>query len=296
MRTNRYMLVVLSLVLAIAAACSKSNQSSSQTSTQPPGATAPTATAAQQSAPAAQQSAASAPSAVASNPPTSSPAPASANPAPPASQPAPAAPAQTAQVEPPPPPPKPASFALPVNMPISVRTTSTLSTKTNKTGEPFNGSLASPIVIHGVTIARTGAPVDGVIVDSDPGGRVKGRATLTVSVQRVRSVDGQEIALSTGSYQAEAKSTKKKDAAKVGIGAGLGALIGGIAGGGKGAGIGAAVGGGAGGGAVIATRGDPAVIPSETILSFRLAAPAGITERRPGSLRHIPASEPTEPQ
>src|SRR5438093_923834 len=43
----------------------------------------------------------------------------------------------------------------------------------------------------------------------------------------------------------------------------FGSIIGAIAGGGKGAAIGAGVGAGAGGGAVLATRGKPAVIPSE---------------------------------
>ena len=96
--------------------------------------------------------------------------------------------------------------------------------------------------------------------------------------------------------QIEAKTTKKKDAAKIGIGAGAGALIGGIAGGGKGAGIGALVGGGGGTAVVLATRGDPAVVPSETVLNLKLSAPLTVTEKQPGSIdkKNAPAPNTTQ--
>jgi hypothetical protein len=63
----------------------------------------------------------------------------------------------------------------------------------------------------------------------------------------------------------------------VGIGAGVGAAIGAIAGGGKGAAIGAGAGGAAGTGTVLATRGDPAVLPSESLITFKLQAPVTVT-------------------
>ncbi len=85
--------------------------------------------------------------------------------------------------------------------------------------------------------------------------------------------------LSTSHFTRQAKSTKGKDAKKIGIGAGVGAAIGAIAGGGKGAAIGAGVGGGAGTGAVLATHGDPAVIGAESRLSFTLREPVTITEQ-----------------
>jgi len=128
-------------------------------------------------------------------------------------------------------------------------------------------------------IAKRGALVEGEIVNSDPGGRVQGRAVLTVKLRSLQLADGRKVALSTSSYTKEAKATKKKDAAKVGIGAGIGAAIGAIAGGGKGAAIGAAAGGGAGTGVVLATRGDPAEIPSESQLTFHLTAPITVTKR-----------------
>lgn len=139
--------------------------------------------------------------------------------------------------------------------------------------------MERPIVDGNWVIAKEGALVEGVIVNSDPGGRVKGRASMTVKLRSLQLADGRTVDLSTSSYTKEAKSTKKKDALKVGIGAGIGAAIGAIAGGGKGAAIGAGAGGGAGTGVVLATRGDPAVIPSESQLNFRIQSPITVTKR-----------------
>ena len=165
---------------------------------------------------------------------------------------------------------------LPEGAALRIRTTNTLSTKTNQTGEKFSGSLEEPLVVEGSVIAPRGATVTGVIADSDPGGRVKGRARLGVRLTGIETTaSGSNVAkeITTNTVWLEARATKGKDAAKIGIGAGVGALIGGLVGGGKGAAIGAGAGGGAGTGVVLATRGDPAVIPAESLLTFALASP-----------------------
>jgi hypothetical protein len=190
-----------------------------------------------------------------------------------------------APAAPPPPPPKPATFTLPAGSSVSVRTITGLSTKTVKTGDPFEATLAKPLVVKGVVIAPKGAPVAGVVTESDSGGRVKGRASLGVDINAVETADGQRVAIHTTALQTEAKGTKKKDAAKIGIGAGIGAAIGAIAGGGTGAAIGAAAGGGGGTLLVLGTKGAPATIPSETLLNFTLSSPLKVTEKSPGSLK-----------
>src|SRR5262245_45245950 len=86
---------------------------------------------------------------------------------------------------------------------IKIRTTTTLSTETSKSGEAFTGSLAEPLVVDGETIAAKGALVKGQIVDSDPGGRVKGRASLTLRLTAL-SVEGKEVAIHTGSITRQA--------------------------------------------------------------------------------------------
>ena len=177
-----------------------------------------------------------------------------------------------------PPPPKVATFE--EGTKIAVRTTSTLSTKAAKPGEKFMATLEEPLQDGNWVVAAKGAKVEGQVVDSDPGGRVKGVASITVKLTAVTLADGREIDISTRAVAREAKSTKKKDAVKVGIASGVGAAIGAIAGGGKGAAIGAGVGAGAGAGTVLATRGAAAEIPAETVLSFTLSQPLSIQEKR----------------
>ena len=118
------------------------------------------------------------------------------------------------------------------------------------------------------------------VVQADKGGRVKDRASLTVQLTGLHTTAGHVLEISTNSISREAKATKGKDAAKIGIGSGIGAAIGAIAGGGKGAAISATAGAGAGSGVVLATTGDPAVIPSETVLVFELSSPVLIAESR----------------
>ena len=177
-------------------------------------------------------------------------------------------------------PAPPRVVTLDAGTPIAVVTSSTLSTKSNQSGEAFQASLNQDIVDGDWIIAKRGAPVAGVITNSDPGGKVKGVASITISLSQLNLADGSQVSIKTNSYSRSASSTKKKDAAKIGIGAGVGAAIGAIAGGGKGAAIGAGVGGAAGTGAVLATRGDPATIPSETAITFKLAMPLEVTQKK----------------
>jgi hypothetical protein len=172
--------------------------------------------------------------------------------------------------------PKMQAVTLPAGTAIKVRTTSTLSTKSATSGEAFMASLEEPIVDGTWVIAPKGATVHGVVAESDPGGRVKGVASLAIRLTKLETADGRTVDIATSTFATEAKDTKKKDAVKVGIASGIGAAIGAIAGGGKGAAIGAGAGAGAGTGAVLATHGDPAVIPSESVVNFKLREPVTI--------------------
>lgn len=187
------------------------------------------------------------------------------------------APGAATHVAAPAPAPAPPPVVVQAGTHVRVRTGSTLSTKTAVDGQNFVGTLAEPIVVDGVTVAGRGATVAGKVVTADKGGRVKGRASLSVEITSIQLANGRNAAVETGPHTSVAASSAKKDATKVGIGAGLGAAIGAIAGGGKGAAIGAAVGGAAGGGTVLATRGGDAVIPAESVLTFTLQAPLTYT-------------------
>ena len=165
---------------------------------------------------------------------------------------------------------------LPEGTVVKIRTTNSLSTKTNHSGESFIATLEEPLVAGNRTIAAKGSTVRGIVAESDPGGRVEGRARLAVRLSALEVAGRNDLEISTNTVAREAHATKAKDATKIGIGSGIGAAIGAIAGGGKGAAIGAAAGAGAGTGVVLATRGDPAVLPSESVLQFHLTAPLSV--------------------
>lgn len=167
---------------------------------------------------------------------------------------------------------EPVSYTLASGEAVVIRTTSSLSTKTNQSGEEFVASLEQPLEVEGVVVAPKGARVTGRITDSDPGGRVKGVATMSLALTEI-TVDGETYPISSSQFVQSAKKTITKDAQKVGIGAGIGAAIGAVAGGAGGALKGAGIGGGAGGGTVLATRGDPAVVPAESVITFTLSGP-----------------------
>ena len=159
---------------------------------------------------------------------------------------------------------------------IVVRTTRAVSTKTAKDGDLFSAILEEPIKSGTWTVAGPGARVDGRVVSSDKGGRVKGKANIALELTSITTGDGQKVDIVTSPVGSEAAKNTKKEVAKVGAGAGVGAIVGGGAGGGKGAAVGAMIGGGAG----AATRGDAAEIPAEAVLSFELRSPVTIREKK----------------
>jgi len=170
---------------------------------------------------------------------------------------------------------KPPAVTIAAGTPIKIRTGTTLSTKTTQSGDSFTGTLTEPIMVEGQVVAPRGSQVEGRVVNSDSGGRVKGVASISIRLTQLR-VGDRSVEIQTRTIARQAHATKRKDSAKIGIGAGIGAAIGAIAGGGEGAAIGAASGGAAGTGLVLATHGDPAVIGAESVLTFKLAAPVTV--------------------
>ncbi len=162
---------------------------------------------------------------------------------------------------------------------LRIRTTTTLSTNSHQAGDSFIATLEEPLIEGNRVIATKGATVEGRIVDADPGGRVKGVATLAIQLVGLHTAAGQIAEITTDTVVVEADSTKGEDATKIAITSGIGAAVGAVVGGKQGAGIGAATGAAAGTGVVLATRGDPAILGSETVLDFQIRS-LTITERQ----------------
>ena len=164
----------------------------------------------------------------------------------------------------------PAKMVIPVGTRIRVALLNAVSSDKSHAGDQFMASLSEPVIIDGKTILPKGTKLRGRVMDAAGSGRVKGRASLQLTLMQIVREDG-NISILTKPYTAVAESTKKRDAAVIGGGAGVGAAIGAIAGGGKGAAIGAAIGGGAGTGTVLATKGKEVRFGVEHPLAFTLA-------------------------
>lgn len=152
---------------------------------------------------------------------------------------------------PPPPPPiaKYRAITIPAdtNLPLEVETA--LNTKTTTIETPVEARLTEAVTIDGTQVLPVGSKVRGNVSAVTAAGKVKGIASITIRFDRLVAYG--ESHPMQADFTLTAPSTKKKDVAKIGIGAAAGAVIGAIAGGGKGAAIGAAIGAGAGAGSVI---------------------------------------------
>jgi hypothetical protein len=136
-----------------------------------------------------------------------------------------------------------------------------LSTKTAQPEDRVVAELAEDVLEDGDVLLPRGSEVIGHVVTSVRSGRVKGRARLVVSFDRIR-VDGRTFDVDATGFDVTAESSKGKDAKIAGGAAAAGAIIGAIADGGSGALKGGAIGGAAGGAAVLATRGKEVELPA----------------------------------
>jgi hypothetical protein len=173
----------------------------------------------------------------------------------------------------------PRVYEVPTGTTITVILTDALSSASNKAGDSFTASLASPIVVNGETIAERGATVRGRVVSAEGAGRVKGTANMSLMLTSIVS-GSKSYPMTTRPFVTEAEATKGRDAGIIGGGGGVGAAIGAITGGKKGAATGAIIGGAAGTAAVLATKGKEVEFDSESKLTFALDKQAELPKIR----------------
>ena len=155
---------------------------------------------------------------------------------------------------------------------LRVRVDEAVNTRRNRAGDQFRASLAEPIVVRGKTVVPRGTPFLGHVTESQPSGRLQGRAVLALTLDSFE-LEGKGYRVRTGSVNRVSAAHKKRNFELIGGGAGLGALIGGLAGGGKGALIGAGAGAGAGTAGAAATGKKEVGVAAETLLTFPLKTP-----------------------
>lgn len=185
------------------------------------------------------------------------------------------APPAAAAASAPPPAPRFVEVTLPSGTELPLRLSTALASDQSSVEDPVRAALRRDVVVDERTVLPSGTEVRGVVTGAQRSAKVKGRASLAFRFTSL-SLDDESYDIRTSSVSRQAEGTKKKDAAKIGIGAGAGAVIGGIVGGGKGAAVGTAVGAGTGTGVVLATRGEEVRLAAGTPVTVRLTEPLTI--------------------
>ncbi|MCL5005355.1 MAG: hypothetical protein M1404_02380, partial [Acidobacteria bacterium] len=140
-----------------------------------------------------------------------------------------------------------AGIILPAGSSLHVRLQTTLTSKTNKTGDKFTGYVEQPVTSDGKTIVPTGSLVDGHVVFVKKSKRIKGVGEMRIVLDDITTENGDEFLLngsldeaqgspcartahdSEGTIKGCGKSAKSalKGAAIAGaMGAGAGATVG----------------------------------------------------------------------
>jgi len=188
----------------------------------------------------------------------------------------------------------PSRLTIPAGKFLTVRVNQPLSSDHNQAGDFFTATLAEPLVVDGIVVAQRGQTISGRVSEVDKGGRVKGVSRLGVQLTELTAVDGQQLPIRTQLVGRNGRSTVGRDAAVIGGTTAVGAAVGAAStwDAGRGAAIGAGAGAALGIAGVLLTRGAPAVIYPETLLSFRVEAPVSIsTDRAPQAFRSVDPNE-----
>jgi hypothetical protein len=164
---------------------------------------------------------------------------------------------------------------IPAGAIVQVRMAQSVDTRRNRAGDRFTATLDRPIQVGEKMLVPKGTPFSGHVTASGASGRLKGRATLGVTLDSFE-LNGTSHKIQTSSETRASAGHKKRNGILIGGGAGLGAALGAIAGGGKGALIGAGAGGAAGTAGAAATGKENVAFPVETPLTFSLKSPVTI--------------------
>lgn len=168
---------------------------------------------------------------------------------------------------------------IPAGTRILIRMVDSIDSSKQKAGYRFTATLETNLQADNVVVAPRGSTLYGRLAQASSAGRMSGSSQLTLELTDI-VISGTAYPLLTSTYEIKGKGEGSSTAKKVVGGAGLGALIGGIAGGGKGAAIGAGVGAAGGTAVSAAKKGQQLVIPSESLLEFRLQQPTSLPVSR----------------
>jgi hypothetical protein len=176
------------------------------------------------------------------------------------------------------------NFKIAAGTPLEVRLMTTLSTRTNKEGDPWSGKLVESIIRKGEDVIPVGSIIEGRVTFAKEAGRIKGKAemrlvadsittpqdvkyVITAGLEEARGMGGAKVKGKEGTIEGGGTSAKG-GAIEAGVGAGAGAAIGGLAGGGEGALYGMGIGLAAAGLHHLFKKGQDVTLPMGTEMTF----------------------------
>jgi hypothetical protein len=174
------------------------------------------------------------------------------------------------------PAPAPSAITIPAGTWLTIRVNEPLSSDHNQAGDAFIGTLAQPLVVNGLVVARRGQTVTGRVTEAKKAGHVSGLSRLGLEVTEIGLADGSQVQVRTAVLDRRGDTSYGRDAFGIGATTATGAAIGAGVNGGVGAGVGAAAGVVAGTIGVLLTRGRATVVYPETPLTFRTENPVTI--------------------
>lgn len=145
------------------------------------------------------------------------------------------------------------SVTIPVGTPIDVALDESLSSAQNRSGDQFEASVESDVVVNGQTVIPRYARAEGRVVEARPSGRTDGAAQLVLALDSVE-IGGKQYPIDTSDQGENGQNQKMRNVVLTGGPAGAGA-----------------------GTATAAFTGKKDIrLPAETPLTFRLARPVTV--------------------
>src|SRR5271170_2376786 len=182
-----------------------------------------------------------------------------------------------------------ASLPVPAGTALMVKLETTLATFSNKAGDPFQGSLAQPVVLNGQTVIPAGARIEGRVTKVAEPRRIAGKPTIGILPEALILPTGERFFLDATLVDTNIAGTDvnqegefkgpghdRRDQMETGGGTAGGMLIGGLIGGPPGIVIGGVVGAGSTGVHWLSKH-RSATLPAGTELTLELNRPLAMT-------------------
>lgn len=187
------------------------------------------------------------------------------------------------------------NISVPAGTALKVKLETTLSTFSNKEGDPFTGKVMDAVVLDGKTVIPAGSTVQGRVTKVSEPRRIAGKPTIGLFPETLILPSGEHFMLNAPVVdtnlgrgtdvneegQFKGSGHDKMTLVEVGAGTGGGMLFGGLIGGGPGLLVGGAV----GAGATVThwlVKHRSAVLPSGTELTLELSRPLALTAEASG--------------